>query len=136
MTRIATMGTSSCATIAIAGFKDGQKDLNEAYIADPSTFKGADEMSVDKFYDKILYPVSQPLGHTDEYPFQALMEALDESSMAHKFVIATLNSHQYNGLGGYWRHQLEKHGFELIDKTDNEIGSICYIFTRNHNRVK
>ena len=135
MTRIATMGTSFCATIAIAGFGHGQKELNEAYIADPSTFKGAIDMSVQDFYKKILYPTSQPLGHTDDYPFTALMEALDQSDMKDKFIILTLNQHQYGGLGGYWREQVEKWGFVLIDKTNNAIGQPCFIMTRNNARM-
>lgn len=131
MTRIATMGTSSCATIAIAGFKDEQKELNESYRKDPKSFK-LNGMSVDEFYDKVLYPVSQPLGATGDYPFDLLMKELNKSSMKDKFIIATLNSYQF--FGGYFTELLLNNGFSLVDKTKNDIGEMCYIFIRNEAR--
>lgn len=137
MTHIATLGTSSCATIAIGGFKDGQKDANEVYIADPKTFKGPkDGMTVAEFSSKILYPVSQPLGKTGDYPFQRLMEELDKSNMSSKLVMATLNEHQFLGAGQYWHHQLKKHGFKLITKASNNWGSVNYIYMRNPSEVE
>lgn len=131
MTRIATMGTSSCATIAIAGFKDEQKELNESYRKDPKSFK-LEGKSVDQFYNDILYPISQPLGSTGEYPFDLLMEELNRSGMKDKFIIATLNSYQF--FGGYFTELLLNNGFSLVDKTKNNIGEMCYIFIRNEAR--
>lgn len=135
MTRIATMGTSSCATIAIAGFKAGQMEVNEEYRKDPDNFvlKG-DGLTVEEFYSKVLYPTTQPLGNTKEYPFDMLMKELDASSMNDKFIIVTLNAAQYNQNSGYWPERLKEHGFEVMDKTKNAIGSLCYIFVRNKAR--
>jgi hypothetical protein len=135
MSRIATMGTSSCATIALAGFKQGQKELNEAFKAGLWEGNKQDAFdSVKNFWSKTLYPTSQPLGATDEFPFTLLMKALDESRMVDKFIIATLNEHQQQGLGGYWAKELTAHGFKLVDKTKNNIGSMCYIYIRNNAR--
>lgn len=131
MTRIATMGTSSCATIAIAGFKDEQKKLNESYRKDPNSFK-LEGLSVDEFYDKVLYPVSQPLGSTGEYPFDLLIEKLNRSAMRGKFIIATLNSYQF--FNGYFTRLLLENGFSLVDKTKNSIGEMNYVFIRNGSK--
>lgn len=135
MTRIATMGTSSCATIAIAGFKQSQIEVNEQFRKDGS-FEDTEGRTVDQFYHNILYPTDQPLGHTKEYPFDKLMQELDNSSMKDKFTIATLNAEQFNAKGGYWQERLKEWGFELMDKTKNNIGTLCYIFVRNRARRK
>lgn len=135
MTRLATMGTSSCATIAIAHFKGKNKDLNDQYLADPSSFVQPEGgMTVQEFYDDILYPTDQELGCTGEYPFRRLMEEIDKSAMKDKFIIATLNASQYNFDDEYWPKQLAECGFEVIDKTNNKIGQLCYIFARNKGR--
>lgn len=134
MTHIATMGTSSCATIAIGGFKDPVgKTLNEKYIKNPDEFvlELDGGFSVEEFYKKILYPSSQPLGRTGDYPFELLMEELDKSKMSSKYVVITLNSYQNMS---YWPKQLSKWGFKLVDKTKNEIGTMNYIYIRNPNR--
>ena len=137
MTHIATLGTSSCATIAIGGFKDGQREANEAYIADPKTFKGPKNgMTVDEFSSKVLYPVSQPLGKTGDYPFEKLMQDLNKSGMSGKLVIATLNQHQFMGNDQYWHKQLKKHGFKLFTKTSNNWGSVNYMYIRNPSEQK
>jgi hypothetical protein len=134
MTRIATMGTSSCATIALAGFKQGQEDINENYLANkkPTNNKG---MDVKAFYDKIIYPTSQPLGHTKEYAFDELMEAIENSSLASKFIIVTLNDYQENMKDKYWPGRLKHWGFTKIDKTKNSIGTVNHIYTVNPSRV-
>jgi hypothetical protein len=135
MSRIATMGTASCATVALSGFKQGQMELNEDFKA--GKLKGKVEeagVSLDKFWNNILYPTSQPLGQTEDLPFEALMRAFGKSRMADKFVIATLNEHQQQGLDGYWVKELTSHGFKLVDKTKNNIGSMCYIYIRNGAR--
>ena len=137
MTRLATMGTSSCATLAIAGFKADSKQLNEAFINTPQAYSEPSEgMNVSEFYNNIIYPTSQPLGHTKEYPFEKLMKDLEKHTLGTKFTIVTLNQAQYTMDDSYWPKQLEKWGFELVDKTNNAIGSMCYIFTRNNNRPK
>jgi len=129
------MGTSSCATIAIAHFKGNNKALNDEYLANPDSFgKPADGYTVDDFYHKVLYPTSQPLGHTGEYPLRKLMEEIDAGPMKNKFIIATLNASQYNQDDEYWPKQLMECGFEVIDKTNNAIGQLCYIFARNKGR--
>ena len=136
MTHLATMGTSSCATISIGNFgkygKD-QIDLNKKYLADRKSFK-LKGMSVAQFYDKILYPTSQPLGTTGEYPFDRLMEELEDSPMNDKFTIITLNEGQNKE--EHWQERLKHWGFFLIDQTKNNIGSMNYIYTRNRARPK
>lgn len=140
MTHVATMGTSSCATIAVGGFKDAMggvpllgKDANEAYKNDPQTFKNNSEgLTVKEFYDDILYPTRQDLGRTKEYPFEQLMEEIANSSLKTKYVVITLNNDQQ--MNGYWPKEIERWGFELVDKTNNSIGSMNWIYTRNPNR--
>lgn len=135
MSRLATMGTFSCATIAVSGFRDEDLKLNQKYEEDPSAFKlDTQGLSVNQFYKDILYPISQPLGKTKEYPFSMLMEHIDKSKMSDKFTILTMNSYQHNK--PYWKEILKKFGFELIDKTNNSIGEVCYIYTRNRARVE
>lgn len=133
MTKLATMGTSSCATIALQGFKDEDLALNKNY-EEGKDFE-CPPNDVDWFYNKILYPTRQDLGRTDTMPFELLMKQLDASRMKDKFIIATLNAYQFNQHNGYWPQRLEKWGFKLIDKTKNNIGSVNYIFTRNIARV-
>lgn len=141
MTKLATMGTSSCATIAIQGFGERDKEANEAYITGgPPVFED-EGVSVEEFYDEILYPTEQDLGRTRDHPFEELMELIelvegqDGNSMEDKYTVATLNSYQFNTDGRYWPNQLKRWGFELVDKTNNNIGSICYIYVRNKARV-
>lgn len=135
MTKLATMGTSSCATIAIGGFK-GQAayNLNEAYRAASDEFKEP-ENCVQSFYNDILHPTTQDLGRTDDYPFDALMKAIDESSMQDKFIIATLNQYQMTYKDGYWPNRLAEHGFTMFDATKNNIGMPCFLFSRNLARI-
>lgn len=134
MTRVATMGTSSCATIAIAGFKGDQVVIDKLY-QETGESKEGEGLSVQEFYNQILYPVSQPLGHSREYPFTKLMEEIDKGSMKTKFCIATLNTTQATTEDGYWPKQLAKFGFELLTKTKNTIGQTCWVYTRNPNKV-
>lgn len=130
MTKLSTMGTSSCATIALQGFKDEQYELNENYINEGKSIGGGGH-TVEQFYDKVLYPTKQELGRTKDYPFTQLMEEIGKTAMNDKFIIATLNAYQFNTKDHYWPKQLAKWGFQLIDKTENNIGSTCYIYTRN-----
>lgn len=143
MTRIATMGTSSCATIAIAGFGwskvDGKCEIerNENYLKAPEKWKEP-ENSVLDFYRSVLYPVEQKLGHSDEYPFEALMKTISEHPRLNKkFTIATLNAPQENFNDRYWPKQLEKWGFEKIHITKNSIGgTLNHIYVRDLAQVE
>tara|TARA_R110000737_G_scaffold142443_1_gene173121 strand:- start:1186 stop:1692 length:507 start_codon:yes stop_codon:yes gene_type:complete len=125
------MGTSSCATIAIQGFKPADKAMNEAYLADPAGYAVPTVGTVQSFYDMVLYPTQQDLGRTGDYPFELLMGEIMASKMMSKFKIITLNSRQNME---YWPVQLAKHGFILIDKTKNSIGSMNYIYSQSPNR--
>lgn len=138
MTHIATMGTSSCATIAIGGFKDGQKELNEQYKSDkkftPVT-TGPYKLSVSDFSSNILYPTQQNLGRTYDAPFTRIMEEVENSNLNSKLIIATLNEYQYKGNSKYWHKELLSHGFSLITKCSNNWGSINYVYIRNPSKV-
>lgn len=137
MTHIATLGTSSCATIAIGGFKAGNKELNDNYLANKSSFKEpAEGLTVEGFSSNILMPIAQDLGRTKDYPFERLMEDLEKSSLKNKLVIATLNQSQYLGNDCYWHQQLKKWRFTLFTKTRNEWGSVNYMYIRNPLEVE
>lgn len=133
MTRIATMGTSSCATISIAGFKDNHKAMNEAYLKD-KTVPDKEGLSIQEFYNNIIVPISQPLGHTKEMPFTQLMEKLEKHTLGTKIICAVINAPQFDQ--GYWPEQLEKWGFKPILKSNNELGSVNHLYIRNNNAVK
>lgn len=146
MTMLQTMGTSSCATIALGFFKrnlfnkewgGSQKDLNELYKEDPvkffKTYPIPSDGDVEDFYIDIIYPTIQELGKTADLPFEYIMEKIDEGEFKNKFIIATLNEYQ-QGAEGYWPRELERWGFECVDKTNNDIGGMNYIYTRNKGR--
>lgn len=136
MTKVATMGTSSCATIAIQNFKGSAAfELNEAYLKDKNSFK-APENSAKNFYLNVLHPIAQDLGRSDDYPFDALMDEIDVTSLKTKFIIATLNEQQREYKDRYWEKRLLARGFCLIDATKNVIGQSCFIYTRNNNRIE
>lgn len=134
MTHVATMGVSSCATIALAGWKEGQREKNEAYKKDPKSFKMGPGLSVERFYHDILYPTAQPLGQTADMPFEKLMQDLEKSEMRDKFMIAVINQYQYRGNNEYWPKELNRWGFQLVDKMSNAIGSDNYVYIRNSLR--
>ena len=137
MTHVATMGTSSCATIAIGGFK-GQEamDINEAFKAgaDSKYDTSRSSLDVNEFYSKILHPLAQVLGRTKDMPFTELMQEVDKSYMKSKFIIATLNDFQRNHNNEYWPKELAKFGFEWVDETKNDIGMMCHVYVRSNNR--
>lgn len=135
MTHVATMGTHSCATVSIGSFKGDNFQRNQAYLEDKSTGTVVGGETAQQFYSNVLYPTSQPLGKSGDYPFDMLMDAIDGGSLNSKFIIATLNQHQMNFENGYWPARLEERGFAQIDKTKNDIGQVCTVFTRNNNRV-
>lgn len=135
MPHVATMGTSSCATISIGGFKSGDSyTINEEYINN-GTVPETEGLSVKQFYSQVLYPVSQPLGKTRDLPFEKLMQDIKSSSLHSKLCMITLNRDQFLARDGYWRDQLKKWDFKLITKCDNDIGSTNYIYMRNPNEV-
>ncbi len=134
MSYIATMGTSSCATIAVGGFKDDARQQNEDYKK-TKVFKAPDDQTAEVFYNKVLYPTSQPLGRTHDMPFEKVMEDIAKTSLASKFVICTINEYQYKGSDNYWPNELNRWGFSLITKARNSIGTVNYIYTRNPSVV-
>ncbi len=135
MSRLATMGTASCATIALSGFSMLDIKRDQEYLSDPSSFKYPNK-SVRWFYDEILYPTEQVLGRTDEYPFTRLMQEIGKSDMKDKFIITTLSNSQTQFEDGYWLDKLKEFDFVLLEKTDNNIGEVCHIFTRDLAKVE
>ena len=136
MPHVATMGCSSCATISIGGFKSGDtKGINEKYKAD-GTVPETSGKSVKEFYNKVLYPTSQPLGKSRDLPFTKLMEDIRDSYLNTKMCMAVLNEYQYQGDDKYWHTELKKWGFRLKTKCKNDIGSINDVYWRNPNHVK
>lgn len=134
MTRVSTSGMSSCATIAISGFKQEDYEMEMAHQKDPSEFsKPASGMSCWVFYNNVLYPTSQPLGKTGEYAFSALMAAINESSLKTKLITVALPSFQISYKDYFWPKLLKEHGFEEVAQTKNTIGSVNVIFIRNPN---
>jgi len=133
MTKLSTMGASSCATIAIQGFKDSDVNLEIEYQTTGKYKKY--KQGVNWFYNNVLYPTNQALGRTSHYPFSALMEEINRSSMRDKFIIAVLNEYQQHK-STFWTDLFEQHGFELVDVTHNNIGTDNYIYVRNLARTK
>ena len=131
MTRVATSGTHSCAAISISGFGDKDRQMEEEYIRD-GEFYYTSNKTVYWFYNKILYPTTQPLGKSESVPFSFLMKELDENGMKNKYMTAVLNVEQI--FDGYWIKKLKEHGFKMMDETFNDIGMMCYIFIRNFGR--
>ena len=140
MARAATAGTSSCATIAVGGIKTRGHNAfqdNEDYLKDKNNYKLYDsprgELTVDQFYNKIIYPTTQELGETRDYPFDMLMDHIDNSSLASKWISMVLNESQYQHNNHYWAKRAYERGFRLVEKTKNSIGSMNYVFVRNNN---
>jgi hypothetical protein len=131
MPRISTLGTASCAAIAIGHFKSSTIEENEKYKKTKEFTPPAGEMSAKDFYSKILFPTKQELGWTYNMPFERLMEELDDSSLKTKFILVTLNAAQFLGNDQYWPKELRRHGFKLVDKANNAIGGLNYFFSRN-----
>lgn len=136
MTHVATMGTFSCATIAIGSFKAPWRDHNEAYKKDPKSWKEPKEgLTVAQFSSQVLYPVSQPLGRSKDMPFEKLMQDI-KKSLGDKLIAATLNNEQFMGNGHYWPKELKRHGFRLMAKTQNSWGQINYVYMAIPREVK
>ena len=133
-THVATAGMDSCATVALAGWSQSAKEMNEAYKADPEGYSwDVDGMTVSSFFSSIIYPTKQELGETGQYPFTALMEELENNDLGTKLMITALNASQV--MDGYWVKELEAHGFQQVDETKNTLGSVNHIFIRSTNRV-
>lgn len=141
MTKLATNGMFSCCSAAIHGFKPGDRENNKEYINNPGSFSFKEESintegTVAHFYRRILFPSSQPMGQTDDYPFEALMQAIENHDyMKDKLLFCILNKQQTLVDDGYWLEQLKKWGFNQIDITRNTIGMDCYVFSRCPLRV-
>lgn len=147
MTHVATTGMGSCALISISGFSEKgnwpfkHKQENEKYLADKSSFKGPQPIhdnepgcgTVKDFYSKVLYPTIQNLGRTGEYPFERLMEEIEECALGGKMIFICINASSYKE--GYWPDQFAKWGFDLVDSTTNQIGSTNYIYVRCPGRL-
>lgn len=134
MPHVATMGTSSCATISIGWFKGDTIAENEAF-KNEGTVPETEGMEVKEFYNDVLYPVSQPLGRSRNLPFRKLMQDIDACALKTKLVMVTLNHSQYMQKSRYWHKELTEVGFKLITKTKNSIGSVNYVYMRNPSEV-
>lgn len=145
MTRLATMGTSSCATLSISGWHTEDKKLQElyengGYKYDPDAKTERGDCSLTQFGDKLLYPLSQPMGETYDYPFSLIMDYLDnvnelgvhKTSLGAKYIAITVSDYQHNA--DFWPPRLAERGFEKIDQTHNNAGELCHIYVRNTNR--
>lgn len=135
MTKIATAGTASCATIAIQWFKGGE-GMNNAYLENPDPkIKEQAIKEALEFYRGVLYPIRQDQGRTtSDLPFTAIMEAIDATGLKNKYITAVINQCQQTNNDSYWPKQLEKWGFTLIDVTDNDMGGLNYVYSRNRLR--
>lgn len=138
MTKIATMGTSSCATIAIQGFenKDGYSHYKEEIAYQEAVNSGKKWTKIPKkdadwFYNQILFPTMQELGRTDDMPFSLCMKQIDKGPLSSKYIVCTLNAANFNFENYFWPKLLKQHGFSLVSTTKNHIGSMNYIFVRN-----
>ena len=162
MTKVATMGTSSCAVLALQEFKtftrdsslDGmykhnplgmtcQIDANNSYLEGKVSVEewekfvnSVGHLTANEFYNSVISPLKQDLGRSGQYPFDMLMDVIDNHSMGTKYIVATLNSSQRFASDGYWHNRLLARGFAQVDATDNNIGQVCFIYTRNENRVE
>lgn len=136
MPHVATMGTSSCATISIGGFKRGDAYGDNEKYKETGESNESDGLTVEEFYKDVLYPISQPLGKSRDMPLRKLMKDIDNSSLSSKLIMATLNRDQYMVKSRYWHKELLECGFELITKCDNTIGSTNYIYMRNPSKVE
>jgi hypothetical protein len=134
MAHVATLGLSSCATIAIGGFKGPSIKANEDYKANPKDFVVASvdgqQPTIEDFYSKILYPTRQDLGRTVDMPFELLMTKIKGSRLETKLTLIAINGNQFAEQDNYWPKEFKRHGFRLWIKTGNAIGSTNYIYCR------
>lgn len=136
MTYIATAGAHSCACLAIARWDLYSKDAEDEYCKSGKVREwNTGELCLGPFYSDVLYPTEQELGKTRDYPFSYLMDRIDnDERLVGKYITAVLAEYQYEK--GYWPAKLRERGFKLVDKTNNYIGGINYIFVRNEARVE
>lgn len=134
MTMLCVMGTHSCATMSIGSFKGDNKDLNEKYKVDRSSFDESslkEDETVTWFRNKVMMPTIQNIGRTADYPFQALMDAIDASDLKPKACFATLNQSQYQMNDHYWEKELLRNGFVKFGEVQNNWGSLNHLYVRN-----
>ena len=136
MTYVATTGAHSCACISIARWDKKSREAEEEYLANGEVAVWTETgVSLDSFYEDVLYPTEQELGKTQDYPFSYLMNLIDrDERLKGKYITAVLAEYQYEN--GYWPSRLRDRGFKLVDKTNNYIGGINYIYVRNENQVE
>lgn len=139
MTKIATMGTSSCATFAINGFKPEDIDMEKVFrVSTPKDRKvlvSKAAKAIQDWYKEVLYPIDQKLGHSKDHSFSAIMQAISaHPQLNKKYLIATLPSYCLNlTCEGYWGKVLKWWGFELVTSTVNSTvqGSVNHILVRD-----
>jgi hypothetical protein len=135
MSRICVSGTYSCAALSIAGYKAKDLEMEKEWQKLGGITSPQCEEDVNKFFDNIIVPTTQPLGVTDEWPLSELLLACEQvDCMATKYITTVLNKSQFRRNNYFWPNLLYKHGFRVTDKTFNELGMDCLIMTRNNNR--
>lgn len=144
MPRLQTAGTHSCSQIAIGDFKTYLPtgnfiQANKEYLESGRSYEddancSKDGMTVEDFRDDILLPTAQELGRTKAYPFDQLMDLIDNSDLKGKYITVNLPGFQKNAEDMYIHKRLLERGFEEIDQTHNNWGEVCYIYVRNLNR--
>lgn len=138
MTYIATTGAHSCACISIARWDLASRNAEELYLVkkERTTWNEYPEsLNLYEWYDSVLYPTEQELGKTYDYAFSHLMDMIDgDERLEGKYITAVLAEYQYEK--GFWPERLRARGFKLVDKTNNHIGGINYVYIRNNNRVE
>lgn len=136
MARLSTMGTASCATMAIGYFKYDKIEDNELYLHEGKRKEYINDHDVDWWLDEILTPLEQELGQTDSVPFDQLMDDIEEDdTLNRKFCICTLNAFQHD-TNGYWKDRLIARGFRHFHTTKNNMGGINYLYLRDPAEVK
>lgn len=148
MPRLATTGNTSCASMAIGGFKfrwDPIKD-NEEYLADKNNYvlyensdcklddlerSAKSSLSVGDWFNKIMFPVAQDLGESRDYPFDMLMDLIEKNEDTHtKHLSVLINQRQYMEKDMYWPKRFKERGFKLCNKFNNDIGYVNYLFEK------
>lgn len=135
MTYVATTGAHSCACISIARWDDASRAAEREYLSKETTTMWGEGLSLVEWYSNVLYPTDQELGKTYDYAFSHLMDMIDsDERLEGKYITAVLAEYQYES--GFWPERLRARGFKLVDKTNNYIGGINYIYVRNNARVE
>lgn len=151
MAYLATTGTHSCAVLSIGGvkcattvsetmyesYKSKDKKLTEEQVKKVSDLYKSCAVDVGNFYNKILYPVSQPLGSTRRhYPFSMLMDVINKHPRLRGKPIFMVLADFQKVAGKVNINTLKEYGFKLHSKTNNNLGGICYILIKNDKPVE